>query len=99
MHLDRIPPSTPFSISDPLRIQAVAQNRQPPGAVGGPGSEGAGDRVEIQASAREVSRARQHVDAAPDVRQARVDALQHQVQAGSYAVDSAHLARKLFGMR
>ena len=99
MIFDRIPPSTPFSTSDPLRIQAVARHRSEPGAVGAAGSEAAGDRVEIQASAREVSRARQQVDAAPDVRQDRVAALHNQVQAGAYAVDPTRLARKLLGMQ
>jgi negative regulator of flagellin synthesis FlgM len=96
MNLVRIPPSGLFSILDVLRVQAASN--QPANDAAGPTSSGGGDdRAEINPSARELSRALQQVDAAPDVRQSRVDELRAQVQAGTYVVDTTELARRLLG--
>ena len=45
--------------------------------------------------ARELSRAREAVEASPDVRAAKVRALKHQVEQGQYQPDAAAVARKL----
>src|SRR5262245_45551106 len=96
MNLVRIPPSGLCSILDFLRVRA-ASNRPANHRAGPTSPDGGDDCAEMNPAARELSRALQQVDAAPDVRQARVDELRAQVQAGTYVVDTTELARRLLG--
>ncbi|MBI3968730.1 MAG: flagellar biosynthesis anti-sigma factor FlgM [Chloroflexi bacterium] len=56
------------------------------------------DTVEISDEARELARARQAVDAAPDVRSEHVAEIKKQVEAGTYSVSPELLARKMLGL-
>ena len=53
------------------------------------------DTVEISDRSRELARARQAVDAAPDVRADRVAELKKRIEDGTYSVSPELLARKL----
>jgi negative regulator of flagellin synthesis FlgM len=53
------------------------------------------DSVEISDRSRELARARQAVDAAPDVRADKVAAIKKRIEDGTYSVSPELLARKL----
>ena len=55
------------------------------------------DSLEISDSSRELARARQAVDAAPDVRADRVAEIKKRIEDGTYSVSPDLLARKLLG--
>jgi negative regulator of flagellin synthesis FlgM len=55
----------------------------------------ASDTVEISDQARELARARQAVDAAPDVRTDKVASIKKRISDGTYSVSPELLARKL----
>ncbi|MCC6177613.1 MAG: flagellar biosynthesis anti-sigma factor FlgM [Chloroflexi bacterium] len=53
------------------------------------------DTLEISDRSRELARARQAVDAAPDVRTEKVEAIKKRIEDGTYTVSPQLLARKL----
>ena len=53
------------------------------------------DTLEISNKARELARARQAVDAAPEVRSEKVAAIKKRIEDGTYTVSPQLLARKL----
>jgi negative regulator of flagellin synthesis FlgM len=53
------------------------------------------DSVEISSRSRELARARQAVDAAPDVRADKVAAIKKRIEDGTYSVSPQALASKL----
>lgn len=53
------------------------------------------DSFEVSAFAKELQVAKKSVQSAPDVRQARIDEIKQQMQAGSYNVSAAQVADKL----
>lgn len=53
------------------------------------------DSLEISDRSRELARARQAVDAAPDVRADRVAEIKQRIEDGTYSVSPELLARKL----
>ncbi len=53
------------------------------------------DTVEISDRSRELARARQAVDAAPDVRADRVAEIKQRIEDGTYSVSPELLARKM----
>lgn len=53
------------------------------------------DTVEISDRSRELARARQAVDAAPDVRSDKVAAIKKSIEDGTYSVSPQLLAQKL----
>lgn len=55
----------------------------------------ASDSVEISDAARELAKARQAVDAAPEVRSDKVAAIKKRIEDGTYSVSPELLARKL----
>jgi negative regulator of flagellin synthesis FlgM len=55
------------------------------------------DSLEISDRSRELARARQAVDAAPDVRADRVAEIKKRIEDGTYSVSPEALARKLMG--
>jgi len=57
--------------------------------------QGPSDTVEISDEARELARARQAVDAAPEVRSDKVASIRKRIQDGTYSVSPELLARKL----
>lgn len=73
-------------------VYDIARGRPRASAADGPSPD---DSAGFTESARELSRARGAVDAAPDVRAAKVRALKHQVEQGQYQPDARAVARKL----
>lgn len=55
------------------------------------------DTLALSDFAKELSVAKSAVDQTPDVRQARVDQIKEQMQAGTYNVTAAQIADKLIG--
>ncbi len=53
------------------------------------------DTVALSSFAKELSVAKSAVDQTPDVRQARVDEIKQQMEAGTYNVTAAQIANKL----
>jgi flagellar biosynthesis anti-sigma factor FlgM len=60
-----------------------------------PDVQGPSDTVEISDQARELARARQAVDAAPEVRSDKVASIKKRIEDGTYSVSPELLARKL----
>jgi negative regulator of flagellin synthesis FlgM len=60
-----------------------------------PEVQGPSDTVEISDQARELARARQAVDAAPEVRSDKVASIKKRIEDGTYSVSPELLARKL----
>jgi negative regulator of flagellin synthesis FlgM len=58
----------------------------------------AGDTLEISDRSRELARARQAVEDAPDVRADKVAEIKQRLEDGTYSVSPELLARKLLGM-
>ena len=54
-----------------------------------------GDRVSVSPEAMVRTEAYKAANAAPDVRQEKVDALKEQVSSGTYKMDSRNIAKKL----
>jgi flagellar biosynthesis anti-sigma factor FlgM len=54
-----------------------------------------GDTLEISDKARELAKARQAVDSAPDVRSEKVADIKKRIEDGTYSVSPKILARKL----
>ncbi len=54
-----------------------------------------GDSLEISDSARQLAKARQAVDAAPEVRSEKVADIKKRIEDGTYSVSPKVLARKL----
>jgi negative regulator of flagellin synthesis FlgM len=57
--------------------------------------QGPSDTLEISNRSRELARARQAVDAAPEVRSEKVAAIKKRIEDGTYSVSPHLLARKL----
>ena len=72
-----------------LRKNAAVSGISSPAAARQP------DAVTISDSARSIAAATKAVTDAPDVREDRVSALKAAIAAGTYSVDSRHLASKL----
>ena len=60
-----------------------------------PNVQAPSDSVQISDEARELAKARQAVDAAPEVRSEKVASIRKSIQDGTYSVSPELLARKL----
>lgn len=76
------------------RIANDGQSKTDPSQVG---TSSSGDSVEISAESRTLSRARQAVDSAPDVRADKVAEIKKRIEDGTYSVSPEALAQKLLG--
>ena len=56
---------------------------------------GGKDSAQFSAIAKELSIAKQAVDQTPDVRQARIDEIKQQMEAGTYNISAAQVADKI----
>ena len=95
MGIDRINPNQ----NDPAVTGPAASRRSERAAENQPKDQErvrpASDSVEISDLSRELSKARQAVDAAPDVRADKVAAIKKRIEDGTYSVSPELLARKL----
>jgi negative regulator of flagellin synthesis FlgM len=79
-----------------LDAKAEAAARQKPGVAGQAQTPGqVGDRVSLSPSALLHTTAHAAANAAPDVRQEKVDGIKDRLADGSYAVDAKKIAEKL----
>ncbi|MBS1253993.1 MAG: hypothetical protein MAG451_03049 [Anaerolineales bacterium] len=60
-------------------------------------AEVGGDEAILSAGARLLQRVREAIDAAPDVREGKIEALRQQIQDGAYEVDEEALIDALIG--
>lgn len=88
--------------TDPAEIagQAAARraeraNNQAQAKADPQSTRSSSDSLEISDRSRELARARQAVDAAPDVRADRVAEIKQRIEDGTYSVSPELLARKL----
>ena len=72
------------------RANQDSQAKTDPQSVRGPS-----DTVEISSRSRELARARQAVDATPDVRADKVAEIRKRIEDGTYSVPPELLARKM----
>jgi flagellar biosynthesis anti-sigma factor FlgM len=103
VNIDRLSQSLASSAYRP-RGQGTGQSNAASAAGGldgtSPGSSAAAratDGVEVSDQARTLQRAESAVRAAPDVREATVQALREQVQSGEYTTQDEAVARRLAG--
>jgi len=101
MSIDRIhnqPPSRSTqadSIQDSASVREAEKRKSSSGSQAAPGSVAQSDSVEISERARELARAQQAVEAAPDVRADKVAELKQRIANGAYEVPAEALADKL----
>jgi negative regulator of flagellin synthesis FlgM len=101
MDIDRVGPrqndpaiSGQYATRRTDRVANDGQSAADPNQVG---SSSTGDTVEISAESRTLSRARQAVDSAPDVRADKVAEIKKRIEDGTYSVSPEALANKLLG--
>lgn len=101
MDIDRVGPrqndpavSGQYAARRAERVANDSQAKTDPSQVG---ASSTGDTVEISSESRTLSRARQAVDAAPDVRADKVAAIKKRIEDGTYSVSPEALANKLLG--
>jgi negative regulator of flagellin synthesis FlgM len=75
--------------------QSSARRTDRSGETQKPDVQAPSDTVEISDQARELARARQAVDAAPEVRSDKVASIKKRIEDGTYSVSPELLARKL----
>jgi len=101
MPIDRVqhqPPSRSAqadSVQDSGSVRDADKVTSSTGSKSAPENVGQADSVEISERARELARAQQAVEAAPDVRADKVAELKQQIEAGTYDVPAEALADKL----
>jgi len=76
-------------------VNNVYKNNKATKAYGASSVSGSKDTLAISGFAKELQVAKQAVDHAPDIRQARVDEIKQQMEAGKYNVTASQLADKL----
>ena len=70
-------------------VEVERADRQPQAQ---PAEEASTDRIQISDEAQLLSRLEAQVNAAPDIDQARVDAVRDAIQSGSFEIDNSSLA-------
>jgi flagellar biosynthesis anti-sigma factor FlgM len=103
MEIERVgqhgqPPISAEHVSQNAAVQQAARLlRENAARTESPQSPPPTDSVEISPQARDLARAQEAVEAAPDVRADRVDELRRQIEGGTYHVPAETLAQKLLG--
>ncbi|MHB0874959.1 MAG: flagellar biosynthesis anti-sigma factor FlgM [Anaerolineae bacterium] len=81
--------------TEPTRAARLESERSRP-ATGRPSEQSSrGDEVAISLQAAQMQRARQAVEAAPEIRQDKVEEARRQIATGQYKVSSADIARRV----
>jgi negative regulator of flagellin synthesis FlgM len=91
--------SQPTRNTEGVAEQAAVQraDRQPKGGRAKEAEAPSGDTLEVSARGRELAKAQQAVDEAPDVRADKVAEIKQRIEDGTYQVPADVLARKLLG--
>ncbi len=98
MEIDRIgqqPSRRTESVSEQAGVQRAEHGKHHPRTERT--ERASGDTLEISDRARELARAHEAVEAAPDVRAEKVARIKQQVESGTYSVPAEELAKKLLG--
>jgi negative regulator of flagellin synthesis FlgM len=82
-------------VAEQAAVQRAERGRQGGRAKGAEAAHG--DTLEVSARGRELAKAQQAVDAAPDVRTDKVAEIKKRIEDGTYQVPADVLARKLLG--
>ena len=90
MNVDGVEPSR---IYPSVRFDAVQSQSRP--RPDGPSEQARHDRLALSDRARELRSALKAVQAAPDVREDRIAALQREIAAGTYHIPAEKLARAI----
>ena len=64
-------------------------------SLGGTSSTGGNEHIAISSKARDIQKATELINAAPDIRIEKVDRIKEQIENGSYIVPSEQLAEKI----
>jgi negative regulator of flagellin synthesis FlgM len=64
-------------------------------SASGTSSTGGAEQIAISSKAKDIQKATEVVNAAPDIRIEKVDRIKDQIANGSYSVSSEHLAEKI----
>ena len=64
-------------------------------SLGGTSSTGGAEHIDISSKAKDIQKATEAVNAAPDIRIEKVDRIKEQIANGSYSVSSEQLAEKI----
>jgi negative regulator of flagellin synthesis FlgM len=98
MEIDRIsqqPSRRTESVSEQAGVPRAEHGKRHPHAERA--ERASGDTLEISDRARELARAHEAVESAPDVRAEKVARIKQQVESGTYSVPAEELAKKLLG--
>ena len=91
-----------ISKTDDTNIQLIQQYQRTERVKGGAESKALGnatpeEKVNLSAAARDIQKIKKIIEGLPDVRTEKVQALQKQVEQGTYKVDSDKIAEKMVG--
>jgi negative regulator of flagellin synthesis FlgM len=64
-------------------------------SLGGTSSTGGAEHIDISSKAKDIQKATESINAAPDIRIEKVDRIKEQITNGSYSVSSEQLAEKI----
>ena len=79
-------------IQDRIKVgEKTATNK----STGGTSSTGGAEQIAISSKAKDIQKATEAVNAAPDIRIEKVDRIKDQIANGSYSVSSEQLSEKI----
>jgi negative regulator of flagellin synthesis FlgM len=91
------PPIAAEQLQQNAAVQQAARLLRETAANTDPKPAAPADTVEISAESRDLARAQEAVEAAPDVRADKVEQIKQSIADGTYSVPPEALARKLLG--
>ena len=81
------------TIQDRIKVgDTTATTKSPPG---GTSSTGGAEHIDISSKAKDIQKATESINAAPDIRIEKVDRVKEQIANGNYSVSSEQLAEKI----
>ena len=80
------------AIQDRIKVGGKTDTSKSPG---GTSSTGSAEHVAISSKAKDIQKATEAVNAAPDIRVEKVDRIKEQILNGNYSVSSEQLAEKI----
>ena len=80
------------TIQDRIKVGDKTDTSKSPG---GTSSTGGAEHIAISSKAKDIQKATESINAAPDIRIEKVDRIKEQIANGSYSVSSEQLAEKI----
>jgi negative regulator of flagellin synthesis FlgM len=78
-----------------LKSVSNGQGKRTQGNNSAATGDGSADKVVLSPQAKEIMRAKELLDATPEIRQEKVAALKAQIENGTYKIDSDEIATKM----